>query len=66
MTETDIVYDDLPASVKQRFEALTQYEGWKRDDVDMLERKGMEKVYVIEIEKARRNWTSILMSMEIC
>ena len=53
MTETDIVYDDLPASVKQRFEALTQYEGWKRDDVDMLERKGMEKVYVIEIEKGK-------------
>lgn len=65
MTETDIAYDALPAPVKQAFEALTQYEGWKRDDVDMLERKGMEKVYVIEIEKARRNWTSILMSMEI-
>ena len=42
MTETDIVYDDLPLIVKQGFEGLTQYEGWKRDDVDMLERKGME------------------------
>ena len=53
MTETDIAYDALPAPVKQAFEALTQYEGWKRDDVDMLERKGMEKVYVIEIEKGK-------------
>lgn len=53
MTETDIVYDDLPLIVKQGFEGLTQYEGWKRDDVDMLERKGMEKVYVIEIEKGK-------------
>ena len=53
MTETDIAYDALPAAVKQAFEALTQYEGWKRDDVDMLERKGMEKVYVIEIEKGK-------------
>lgn len=64
MTETNIAYDDLPLIVKHAFEALTQYEGWKCDDVDMLERKGMEKVYVIEIEKARRNWISILMSME--
>ena len=53
MTETDIAYDALPAPVKQAFEALTQYEGWQRDDVDMLERKGMEKVYVIEIEKGK-------------
>ena len=30
MTETDIAYDALPAPVKQAFEALTQYEGWKR------------------------------------
>lgn len=53
MTETDIAYDALPAPVKQAFEALTQYEEWKSDDVDMLERKGMEKVYVIEIEKGK-------------
>ena len=53
MTETNIAYDDLPLIVKHAFEALTQYEGWKCDDVDMLERKGMEKVYVIEIEKGK-------------
>ncbi|EJW98023.1 lipoprotein [gut metagenome] len=54
MTETDIAYDALPDAVKQAFAALTQYKNWKCDDVDMLERKGMEVVYVIEIEQGRK------------
>ena len=56
MTETDIVYEALPAEVKTTFEALTKYDGWKRDDVDMLERKNMETVYVIEVEKGNEEY----------
>lgn len=53
MTETDITYESLPTAVKTAFEALETYKGWTRDDVDMLERKGMETVYVIEVEKGK-------------
>lgn len=49
MTETDIRYDDLPQPVKAAHEA-GEYATWKRDDVDMLVREGMETLYVIEVE----------------
>lgn len=53
MTETDIPYSALPQEVKASFEG-SEYatsQGWKIDDVDMLERKGLETIYVIEVEK---------------
>jgi len=55
MTETDIKYESLPTEVKTAFEKLqtSTYKDWTRDDVDMLERKGMETVYVIEVEKGK-------------
>ncbi len=49
MTESDMRYDDLPAAVKSAFEA-SEYAQWRIDDVDCLEREGMETIYVIEIE----------------
>ena len=49
MTETDLPYQALPAAVKSAFES-SEYTKWKVDDVDMLERPDMEKVYVIEVE----------------
>lgn len=49
MTETDIFYADLPDAVKSAFEA-GDYSGWTVDDIDKLEREGMETVYVIEVE----------------
>ena len=49
MTETDIPYTALPDPVKSAFEA-SDYKTWKRDDVDKLERQGIETVYVIEVE----------------
>lgn len=52
MTETDIPYEALPQAVKTAFEA-SEYAAWKRDDVDRLEREGMETVYVIEVEKGK-------------
>ena len=50
MTETDIPYKTLPQAVKTSFEA-SEYASWKIDDVDKLDRQGLETVYVIEVEK---------------
>lgn len=50
MTETDIPYTALPSLVKTTFET-SEYASWKKDDVDKLERQGVETVYVIEVEK---------------
>lgn len=49
MTETDIPYTALPDPVKTAFEA-SEYSTWKKDDVDKLERQGIETIYVIEVE----------------
>lgn len=54
MTETDIPYNALPQKVKTAFESGKKYTtalGWRVDDVDKLERKDLETVYVIEVEK---------------
>lgn len=50
MTETDIPFNQLPNEVKTAF-GQSEYSGWKVDDVDMLERQGMETIYVIEVEQ---------------
>jgi hypothetical protein len=52
MTETDIPFSMLPEAVRTAFDA-TEYAAapWQVDDVDMLEREGVETVYVIEVEK---------------
>lgn len=52
MTETDIPYQELPGSVKAAYEKSPyKLDTWIIDDVDMLERKDVSTVYVIEIEK---------------
>ena len=51
MTKTDIPYIVLPQAVKTSFEATEYATSWKQDDVDKLEREGVETVYVIEVEK---------------
>lgn len=52
MTQTDIPFSLLPEAVRTAF-AATEYAAapWSVDDVDMLEREGVETVYVIEVEK---------------
>ena len=52
MTQTDIPFTMLPEAVRTAF-AATEYAAapWSVDDVDMLEREGVETVYVIEVEK---------------
>lgn len=49
MTETDIPYNSLPQSVKDSFQS-GEYSTWRIDDVDMLERKDTEVIYIIEVE----------------
>lgn len=54
MTETFIVYNALPNAVKAAFQE-SEYADWKVDDVDMIERNGLETVYVIEVEKSEQD-----------
>ncbi|MDR2955035.1 MAG: PepSY-like domain-containing protein [Prevotella sp.] len=49
MTETDLPFNLLPQPVKDAFGA-SEYSTWKVDDVDMLERKDSEVIYIIEVE----------------
>lgn len=52
MTETDIEFSMLPVAVQTVF-SESEYASapWRVDDVDMLEREGVETIYVIEVEK---------------
>ena len=50
MTETDIPFAQLPDAVKTAFQQ-GEYSTWKVDDVDMIERRDVETVYVIETEQ---------------
>lgn len=53
MTETDLHYDALPAEVKTDFEN-SKYAQWRVDDVDQLERKGSEVIYILDIESGKQ------------
>jgi len=50
MTETDLRQKDLPAAVMAAFGG-SEYASWRIDDVDKIERMGIETAYVIEVEK---------------
>lgn len=52
MTETDILYNDLPNAVQTTFKK--DYSAWRVDDVDKIERPDAETVYVIEVEKGNQ------------
>lgn len=52
LTETEMPYSAIPAAIKTAFEA-GEYAKWKRDnEVDKVERAGMETVYIIDVESA--------------
>lgn len=53
MTETDVPFDALPEVVKSAFRS-SQYGSWRVDDVDKLEKNGLELLYVIEVEQGER------------
>ena len=54
-TETDIPYNLLPEPVKAAF-TQSEYSTWRIDDIDMVERNGMETVYVIEVEQNKQEY----------
>lgn len=54
MTETEITdLRLLPVAVQEAF-AASAYAQWKIDDIDQLERPGMETVYIIEVENGNQ------------
>lgn len=55
MTETDMTFAELPAEIRTAF-AASIYKDWRVDDVDKLQRKDLETVYVIEVEKGREEY----------
>lgn len=55
MTETDILYNELPQAVQASFKASV-YADWRVDDVDKLERSNAEVVYVIEVEQGNKEY----------
>ena len=55
MTESDILFNNLPDAVQTAFNE-SEYKDWQREDVDMLERIEMETVYVIEVEKSKQEF----------
>ncbi|MBM6758119.1 PepSY-like domain-containing protein [Bacteroides mediterraneensis] len=55
MTEYDIPFNQLPQAVLDAF-AASAYATWRVDDVDMIEKSGMEMIYVIEVESGEREY----------
>lgn len=50
MTESDIAFEQLPVVVRNDFDA-GEFANWEIDDIDKLERQGMEDLYIIEVER---------------
>jgi Protein of unknown function (DUF2874). len=55
MTETDVLYADLPQAIKTAL-AASEYADWHIDDIDMLECPDMETVYIIEVEQGKTEY----------
>lgn len=53
MTETDILFEQLPLPIQEHF-VLSAYAGWRIDDVDKIERYNTETVYIIEVESGEQ------------
>ncbi|MCC8171058.1 MAG: PepSY-like domain-containing protein [Parabacteroides sp.] len=54
MTETDLPsVNDLPVAVQDSFKT-SAYAAWRVDDIDQLERAGMEVLYIIEVENGNQ------------
>lgn len=49
LTETDIPYNQLPVAVQSAFES-SDYRSWRVDDVDFIERRDLEELYVLDVE----------------
>lgn len=53
MTESDITYEMLPQAVKTSFEA-SEYNSWRKEDIDMLERLNTETLYILDLEQGEQ------------
>lgn len=53
MTETDLLYSELPAAVTASHKT-GEYGSWRVDDVDMLEYAAHATLYVIEVEEKKK------------
>ena len=53
MTETDLNWAQLPKSIQDAFSS-SEYAQWKIEDVDQLERKEAETLYILEIEQGEQ------------
>lgn len=52
LTETEIVWGDLPVAVQEAFNA-GEYATWQKEDFDMLEYPSSSVLYVIEVEQGK-------------
>lgn len=52
VTETDITILMLPEEVMTALKA-SEYATWRIDDVDLLERRDLESIYIIEVESGK-------------
>lgn len=50
MTEIEITFDELPDAVKQAFQN-SEYADWRIEEVEKIEREGLEIKYEIEVKK---------------
>ena len=50
MTVIDVPYKILPQSVKQGF-TTSNYGAWKVEDADLIQRNGVDNIYIIEVEQ---------------
>lgn len=50
MTKSDLRYSNLPQSIRENFEK-SMYSNWKKEDINKIERTGMNPVYIVEVEK---------------
>lgn len=54
VTESDISYAAVPEEVKTTFEA-SEYKNWKKEDVNLLERRDLDNIYIIEVESGEND-----------
>lgn len=55
MTETDILFSELPREVQEGYRS-SRYSDWRVDDVDKLERPDAGTIYVIEAEQGEEEY----------
>lgn len=55
MTETDLLFEQLPEAVRNAF-STSEYADWRVEDAEELVRAGLEPIYVLEVEKGQNEY----------